>query len=88
MRAGYTYVRSSDFCSKASELSVADEEAEALRAAVERLPGDYRQVIELRYYRQLAFEQIGDEMGRSPEAARKLWVRAMDCLRQEWGSVR
>jgi RNA polymerase sigma-70 factor (ECF subfamily) len=63
---------------------VAHEEAEALRAAVERLPDDYRRVIELRYYRQLAFEQIGEEMGRSPEAARKLWVRALDCLREEW----
>jgi RNA polymerase sigma-70 factor (ECF subfamily) len=63
---------------------VAHEDAEALRAAVERLPDDYRRVIELRYYRLLAFDQIGQEMGRSPEAARKLWVRAMDCLREEW----
>ena len=67
---------------------VAHEEAEALRAAVERLPDDYRRVIKLRYYHQLAFEQIGEEIGRSPEAARKLWVRAMDHLRQEWHGPR
>jgi RNA polymerase sigma-70 factor (ECF subfamily) len=71
-----------------SRRMVAHEEAEALRAAVERLPDDYRRVIELRYYCQLAFEEIGAEMGRSPEAARKLWVRAMDCLRQDWQTAR
>ena len=68
-----------------SHRMVAQEEADAVRAAVERLPDDYRRVIELRYYRQLGFEEIGVEMGRSPEAARKLWVRALAKLREAMG---
>jgi RNA polymerase sigma-70 factor (ECF subfamily) len=63
---------------------VAREHAQALKAALAKLPDDYRQVISLRYDENLTFEQIGREIGRSPEAARKVWSRAMDCLRDEW----
>ncbi len=64
----------------------AREHSQALRAAVDRLPDDYRRVITLRYEGNLTFEEIGREMGRSPEAARKVWARAMDCLRDVWAS--
>jgi RNA polymerase sigma-70 factor, ECF subfamily len=66
---------------------VAREEAEALRAALQKLPDDYRQAIMLRLEGNLTFEQIGHELGCSEEAARKVWVRAMECLRQQWASV-
>ena len=42
-------------------------------AAVDRLPEDYRRAITLRYEGNLTFEEIGREMGRSAEAARKVW---------------
>jgi RNA polymerase sigma-70 factor (ECF subfamily) len=62
----------------------ARERSQALRATLEELPEDYRRVIALRYDEGLTFDQIGAAMDRSPEAARKLWKRAIDCLRQEW----
>ena len=36
------------------------------------------------YMEAYVTEEIGREMGRSAEAARKVWARAMDCLRDEW----
>jgi RNA polymerase sigma-70 factor (ECF subfamily) len=60
------------------------EQAQELQRALERLPEDYRQVITLRYLEELTFEEIGPRMNRSADAARKLWSRAMDQLRQEW----
>ena len=65
---------------------VAREHSQSLRAALDRLSEDYRRVITLRYDENLTFEQIGQEMGRSSEAVRKVWSRAMDCLRDEWAS--
>jgi RNA polymerase sigma-70 factor (ECF subfamily) len=37
----------------------------------------YQQVIRLRNWERLSFDEIGRHMSRSPEAARKLWVRAV-----------
>jgi RNA polymerase sigma-70 factor (ECF subfamily) len=59
------------------------EEDQALREALGRLPEDYRRVITLRYQEQLPFEQIGELLQRSPEAARKLWARAVERLHEE-----
>jgi RNA polymerase sigma-70 factor (ECF subfamily) len=60
------------------------EQAQALRQALERLPDDCRQVLVYRYLEGHTFEVIGQRLGRSSEAARKLWARAMERLRQEW----
>jgi RNA polymerase sigma-70 factor (ECF subfamily) len=59
------------------------EQDEALQQALGRLPEDYRQVIRLRYQEERSFEDIGRLMGRTPNAARKLWLRAVECLRIE-----
>jgi RNA polymerase sigma-70 factor (ECF subfamily) len=59
------------------------EQAEALRRAVERLPEDYRQVLAWRYQENLSFEEIGQRLGRTGNAARKLWLRAVQQLQQE-----
>jgi RNA polymerase sigma-70 factor, ECF subfamily len=59
------------------------EEDQALREALGRLPEDYRRVITLRYQEQLPFEEIGELLQRSPEAARKLWARAVERLHEE-----
>jgi RNA polymerase sigma-70 factor (ECF subfamily) len=64
--------------------AMAREEAQALQRALERLPEDYRRVVQLRYQEERSFEEIGQLIDRSPEAARKLWARAMERLRQEW----
>jgi RNA polymerase sigma-70 factor (ECF subfamily) len=71
-------------CSGSSPSSVvaADEEARRLRAAVERLPPDYREVVRLRHEEGLSYEEIGRRLGRSDEAVRKLWTRAIVLLKE------
>jgi RNA polymerase sigma-70 factor (ECF subfamily) len=64
----------------------AREHSKSLHAALARLPEDYRRVINLRYEGNLTFEEIGREIGRSPDAARKVWARAMESLRDLWAS--
>jgi RNA polymerase sigma-70 factor (ECF subfamily) len=65
--------------------AMAHEQDAALQAAIGRLPHDYQQVIRLRYQEERSFEEIGQLLQRSPDAARKLWTRAIDRLQQELG---
>jgi RNA polymerase sigma-70 factor (ECF subfamily) len=62
---------------------IAQEEAALLRAALRRLPEDYRQAVQLRNWQLLSFDEVGQRMGRSAEAARKLWSRAIEQLQRE-----
>jgi RNA polymerase sigma-70 factor (ECF subfamily) len=64
-----------------SSAAVADERDEALHRALERLSEQYRQVIQLRNWELRSFEEIGQLTNRTPEASRKLWVRAIEQLR-------
>ena len=50
---------------------------------MERLPEDYRRVIELRYREGLSFEEIGAILERTPNSARKLWARAIERLKSD-----
>src|SRR5881227_2756223 len=59
------------------------EQDQALQEALGRLPDDYRRVITLRYQEELSFEEIGRLLQRSPDAARKLWARAVELLHEE-----
>jgi RNA polymerase sigma-70 factor (ECF subfamily) len=63
-----------------SARAMAHEQDHALRAALNRLPDDYRQVIEWYNYERVPFDEIGQRLGRSGEAARKLWSRALNQL--------
>lgn len=56
------------------------ERLEALRNALARLPGEYREVLQLRHERKQSFDQIGAALGRSPDAARMLHARAVKQL--------
>lgn len=58
------------------------EQALAVAAAIERLPEDYRRVIELRHFHQMSHASVAQELDRSPEATRMLWVRALAELRK------
>ncbi len=62
------------------------EEAVLLADALERLPADYREVFILRNLEHVPVEQVAARMGRSVNAVRKLWTRAMLELRRELGS--
>ena len=66
-----------------SGVAMQQEQAEALSRALDRLPEHYRQVVVLRYQENRSFEEIGQVMNCSADAARKLWSRAMEKLRLE-----
>jgi RNA polymerase sigma-70 factor (ECF subfamily) len=59
------------------------EDAAAVTAVLARLPDDYRIVLHMRYWDGLTFQQIGNRFGRSAEAVRKLWYRAVQKLQEE-----
>jgi len=61
------------------------EQAERVRRSIQNLPEDYQQVILGRYEEELSFAQIADRMGRTENAVRKLWFRAIERLEQELG---
>ena len=61
--------------------AVQDEREALMLVAIERLPDDQRRVIQLRNLERLSFGQIGREMDRSEDAARKLWARAIFALK-------
>jgi RNA polymerase sigma-70 factor (ECF subfamily) len=63
-----------------SSYAMAREANEDLCRALEKLPDDYRQAVRLRQWENLPFDEIGRRMGRSAEAARQLWRRAVERL--------
>ena len=65
--------------------AVRREQSAALIAALERIPEDYRRVVVWHQIEQLTFEQISERMGRSADAVRKLWYRALIRLTEELG---
>lgn len=63
-----------------SGAAATNEEHAVVARALSALPDDYRRVIELRIWENCSFPTIGREMQRSEEAARKLFVRAVEHL--------
>jgi RNA polymerase sigma-70 factor, ECF subfamily len=70
-----------------SREAMTHERAEAVQQALEKLPEDYRRVVILRYQEERTFEEIGRLVGRSANAVRKLWLRAIERLEQELKEV-
>ena len=66
-----------------SSFAHAAENAQLLARAMEKLDEDQRQVIQFRNFDQLSFEEIGERLGRSADAACKLWGRAVQKLAKE-----
>lgn len=56
------------------------EESARLEKALESLDPIQREVILLRKYEELSFREIGDRLGRSPDACRMLLARALTTL--------
>jgi RNA polymerase sigma-70 factor (ECF subfamily) len=63
--------------------AVANEQAEVVRAVLGQLPVEYQQVLTWRYQEGRSFEEIGQRLGRTPNAARKLFARALERFEQE-----
>ena len=58
----------------------------AMANAIEELPQEYREVIVLRHLEGLAFKDVAERMHRTPGAARMLWLRAIERLREAMDS--
>jgi RNA polymerase sigma-70 factor (ECF subfamily) len=72
--------------SSPSQQATRRENAVLLADALEHLPEDYRDVLVLRHLEGLTFSQVALRMGRSLEATKKLWARALDRLRRSMGA--
>jgi RNA polymerase sigma-70 factor (ECF subfamily) len=68
-----------------SDQVVAREQAEALHRVIGQLPEHYRQVLAWRHQEQLSFEEIGRRLDRTANAARLLWLRAVERVQQDLG---
>jgi RNA polymerase sigma-70 factor (ECF subfamily) len=60
---------------------LAKEQIADLDAAIGRLPGDARKLIQMRNVERRNFRDMGEILGCTPAAARKRWVRAVAQLR-------
>jgi RNA polymerase sigma-70 factor, ECF subfamily len=58
------------------------EQRGLVEQAIAQLPAPMRRAIELRNKEHLSFTEIGEQLECSPAAARKLWARAIERLRQ------
>ena len=61
---------------------ILNERQEALERAIANLPLQYRDALLMRHREGCSFEEIGQRTDRSPDAARKLWARAVEYLKQ------
>jgi RNA polymerase sigma-70 factor (ECF subfamily) len=67
-----------------SKQAAAQERNEELERALAQLPDHYAEALRLRHQENCSFEEIGQRTGRSAEAARKVWARAVEQLKQIW----
>jgi RNA polymerase sigma-70 factor (ECF subfamily) len=59
-----------------------DEDGECMRLTFKLLPAEYQQIVRLRREVGMTFEEVGVIMGRTAEAAKKLWTRML----RRWGN--
>ncbi|MCI0739891.1 MAG: sigma-70 family RNA polymerase sigma factor [Gemmataceae bacterium] len=67
---------------------IRQEKIETIQAALELMDAEHVQVIQLRWREELHFDEVGRRLGRSSEAARKLWERALLQLRRRLQEMR
>jgi len=64
-----------------SRNAMREEQSARIADALARLSDDHAQVIQLRTMRELEWNEVAERMGRSYDAAQKLWFRALRKLR-------
>lgn len=69
----------------ASQIAATQEGLAALQVAIDGLPSDQRQAIQLRLLQGMSLQETGDAMERSPTAIRGLVHRAKENLAQAMG---
>lgn len=70
-----------------SQQAVRRENAVVLADALSKLPEDYRRVILLRHIKNIPLSEVALAMGRTNDAVRHLWLRALAKLRTELGAL-
>jgi len=71
-----------------SSAAACSEQVERVRRAIEALPPDYREVLHLALERGLLLREVAESMGRSREATKKLYGRALCRLKEACGGGR
>lgn len=66
-----------------SEIAINAESKRAVAEALESLPREQKMVVELRSFQNRPFEEVGRTIGKSGEAARKIWARAIEELAEK-----
>lgn len=66
-----------------SHMILAEEMRRSVARAIETLSLEQRRVVELRSFEGLSFEEVGKAIGKTTEAARKIWTRCIDELAAE-----
>jgi RNA polymerase sigma-70 factor (ECF subfamily) len=51
-----------------------------------KLPESYREALILRHLEGMSFPAVARRMGRSVDSVKKLWARALPCLRDALGA--
>ena len=73
--------------SSPSQQAARHEQAAWLAGALERLPAAYRDVLVLHHLEGCDFPEVARRLGRSVEAVKKLWARALARLRRSVGGT-
>jgi RNA polymerase sigma-70 factor (ECF subfamily) len=73
--------------SSPSQQAARREQAVHLADALERLAPDYREVLIWHHLHEYSFPEVASRMGRSVEAVKKLWARALAQLRRSMGDA-
>jgi RNA polymerase sigma-70 factor (ECF subfamily) len=71
--------------SSPSHRAIRRERAVLLADTLEKLPGDYREVLILRHMEDLSFPEVARRMGRTLHSVKNLWVRALARVRDLLG---
>lgn len=61
------------------------EQAVRLAAAMERLRPVYQEVILLHHFHGLRFPQVAEQLGRSLDSVKNIWIRALIALKRHMG---
>jgi RNA polymerase sigma-70 factor (ECF subfamily) len=69
-----------------SGAAIKRERSVLLADCLSELPDDYRQVVLLRNFQGLPFNEVAQQMDRSSGAVRMLWLRALEQLREQLGA--
>ena len=64
-----------------SECAMRREDSLVLADAIASLPDDYREIIMLRTFQGLSFDEAAASMDRTAGALRMLWMRALESVR-------